>query len=48
MDMFGDGPKSAQKKMNRDDFESWFEGYKEESLGYGQDQWKDVGSLYDL
>jgi hypothetical protein len=48
MDMFGDGPKSAQKNMNRDDFESWFEEYKEESVGYGQDQWKDVGSLYDI
>jgi hypothetical protein len=40
MDMFGDGPKSAQKDINRDDFESWFEGYRKECAGYGRDEWK--------
>jgi hypothetical protein len=49
MNIFGDeGPAATQEEMNREDFESWFEDYKGNNVENGRDEWKDVGSLYDL
>jgi hypothetical protein len=49
MDIFGDeGPAAEQKEINREDFENWFESYKENNVENGRDEWKGVGSLYDL
>jgi hypothetical protein len=49
MDIFGDeGPTAAQEEINREDFESWFENYKENNVENGRDEWKNVVSLYNL
>lgn len=47
LDMFGDGPKYAQKGITRTAFEKWFEGYKREQVGNGHTNWEKVGSIFD-
>jgi hypothetical protein len=49
LDIFGDeGPKEAQSHINKDDFEAWFEHYKESATKNGRNEWHDVGSIYDV
>jgi hypothetical protein len=49
LDIFGDdGPKKAQSQINKDDFEEWFEHYKESATENGRNEWHDVGSIYDV
>lgn len=47
MDLYGEGPKRAQKEIARERFEKWLENYKRNEAMNGRPEWKDFGSLYD-
>lgn len=49
MDYFGeDGPEEAHRNISKPKFERWFKGYKEGQVVNHRDEWKNVGSIYDV
>ncbi|KAF2821945.1 hypothetical protein CC86DRAFT_396896 [Ophiobolus disseminans] len=49
LDYYGElGTREAQELISREGFEKWLENYKRIEIYDGREEWKDVGSLYDL
>ncbi|KAF1847749.1 uncharacterized protein K460DRAFT_363787 [Cucurbitaria berberidis CBS 394.84] len=49
MDTFGEeGPQAAQKEISREHYEEWFERYRDSEAENGRDEWRNVGSIYNV
>jgi hypothetical protein len=43
-----DGAESAHEEMTRGSFEDWYEDYKDTEAENGRENWRDVGSIYEV